>query len=327
MKKLKIIFILAIVPISFFVVKAVGQQKILNQKADVSQEIFQSVQKNRFTSADDNSELEAQNFISTSTGYLTNIFCGEEVALTARLALVRFLNNNNKIYELNVDSHWSIASITKLITAVVAEEKIDPEKKIIFSDEIFTGESDRADFKVGDTFKSKDLVKAMLMLSSNNAAEALAQSFSREDFINLMNEKTKELNLNETRFFDPTGLSAKNQSTPNDIFKIINYLYQSHPEILKITAKKSDYILELNSKIKLFLSNINQFAGQTDFIGGKTGFTDEAQGNLVTIFSVKKEPVAIIILGSQDRFGDTKKLLECVQNSGNQGEILETDIY
>ena len=327
MKKLKIIFVLAIVPISFFVVKAVGQQKILNQKADVGQEIFQSIQKNRFNPADGNSELKAQNFISTSTGYLTNIFCGEEVALTARLALVRFLNNNNKIYELNVDSHWSVASITKLITAVVAGEKIDAEQKITFTDQMFTDENDMANFKAGETFKSIDLVKAMLMLSSNNAAEALAQSFSLEDFINLMNEKAKELNLSETRFFDSTGLSAKNQSTPNDIFKIINYLYQSHPEILKITAKKNDYILELNSKTKLFLSNINQFAGQTDFDGGKSGFTDEAQGNLVSIFSVKKEPIVIIILGSQDRFGDTKKLLECVQNSENQEEILETDIY
>ena len=327
-RKLKIILVLVVVPISFFVVKAVGEQDDLEQAANVGDQVInQSFAQVQADGANqDSSKVLAEHYVSTSPNFLTNIHCGEDVSLSARLALVRFLNDNNRIYELNVNSHWPLASITKLVTALVAEENFDLKKTVTITDQMVLAEGEAGGFKTGEVFRAEDLIKAMLMLSSNDAAEALAQDFSRDEFIGLMNKKVAELGLGETMFFDPTGLSPKNQSTPNDIFKIVSYIYENRPDILKITTYKADYITDLNSKKKRKILNINEFAGQSDFIGGKTGFIDEAQGNLVSVFSVKKEPVTIVVLGSQDRFGETKKLLQCVQNPDVQDDSEYFDV-
>lgn len=324
MKNIKIIFVLAAAFISVFVIKAVGKEKFFFQMANTKDNVILQSANNAVDSLGQTSpEIFSKNEADISSDFLTNMKCGNELQLSANLALARFLNNNNKVYEFNPDNYWPIASITKLMTAVVVKENIDPLKSVTFADKEILGQNSVENFKTGEIYKAGDLLKAMLLLSSNDAAEALADNlpddlsagFSRDKFIYLMNKKAKDLDLDETVFFDPTGLSAKNQSTPNDILKMISYIHQNYPEILKITSQKSSPIVELNSKRKRNLSNINEFAGQLDFIGGKTGFIDEAQGNLVSLFSLKKEPVAIVVLGSQDRFGDTRKLFDCVKNS------------
>ncbi len=325
MKNIKIISALAVVLISFFAIRAIGpffantaagegDKKTFQTASLIDSANYQPLGVSGNFNVQNNSEILSQNAIATSSAYLTNMGCIDGLSLSAHLALIRFLNDNNKIYELNVDNRWPIASITKLITAVVAEDNIDPAKAITFTADEILGQNSAEKFKAGETYKAGDLLKAMLLLSSNDAAEALARDFGRDKFIELMNQKARDLNLIETSFFDPTGLSAKNQSTPNDIFKIVSYLYQNHPEIFKITSQKSAYIVELNSKMRELVSNINTFAGRPDFIGGKTGSIDESGENLVSLFNVNKEPVAIIVLGSQDRFGETKELLNCVQN-------------
>ncbi len=326
MKNFKIIAALIVVATSFLAMRFIGtsfssiaagkEDKKTFQTANlIDNAAYQPAGTSGDFNAQNNSEILSQNTIATSSPYLTNMACIDSLSLSAHLALIRFLNDNNKIYELNVDNRWPVASITKLITALVVEDNVDLSKSITFTDNEILGQNSAEKFKAGETYKASDLLKAMLLLSSNDAAEAFANDFGRDKFIDLMNQKAKDLNLSETSFFDPTGLSAKNQSTPNDIFKIVSYIYQNHPEILKITSQKSAYIVELNSKMRELVLNINNFAGQPDFIGGKTGSIDESGENLVSLFNVNREPVAIVVLGSQDRFGETKELLNCVQNS------------
>jgi len=333
MRNIKIVILLVLVFISVFAIKAIGKEKIFSQTANISDNvILQSADGNAAFADQNNQEILSRNEMAISPDLLTNMKCGDNLVLSAHLALVRFLNNNNRTYEINANSYWPIASITKLMTAIVAKENIDPLKQITFSDDEILGQNSAENFKSGETYKAGDLMKSMLLLSSNDAAESLSNNLpdnltgdsSRNKFIELMNSKARDLNLSETVYFDPTGLSAKNQSTPNNIFKIISYLYQNYPDILKITSQKTLPIIELNLKKKINVSNMNEFAGQADFIGGKTGYIDEAQGNLVSLFNVKKEPVVIVVLGSQDRFGDTRKLLDCVKNpDGVQSDISE----
>lgn len=315
MRKLNLFLVLVIPTISFFAVGGNEKTENFAQSADISQQINRSREENsNFAAPLALPEVFSETFTSTSSGYITNIRCGEEIPLTARLALVRFLNDNNKIYELNIDSSWPLASITKLMTAVVASERMGADKFVALTEEILAVEGESGNFKAGEIFKAGDLIKAMLMLSSNDAAEALARDFSYENFMGFMDDKAKELNMNSTRFFDPSGLSVRNQSTPNDIFKLVNYIYENHPDILKITSSKGDSMTEQKTKKTRKIYSNNEFAGNANFIGGKTGFIDESQGNLVSVFNYKKEPVVIMVLGSGDRFEETKKFMQCLEN-------------
>lgn len=323
LRNFKIIIFLLVISTSLIVVKAIGEENKNFQTANISDGVvLQTVAESIGFSGQSGSSVLSDNSISGNLNYLTNIKCGGDLSLSANIAFVRFLSDNSKIYELNTVNHWPIASITKLITAIIAKENIGAMNLITITDQMLLAEGEAGNLKAGEIYKADDLVKTMLLLSSNDAAEALAQSILKNNFVELMNQKAKELNLNETVFFDPTGLSSKNQSTTGDIFKIISYIYQKYPDILKITTQKSQTITEINSKSKKIIKNINEFAGQNDFIGGKTGFIDESQGNLVSMFMIKKDPVAIIVFGSQDRFGDTKKLLECVRNENYIEQVI-----
>ncbi len=222
-------------------------------------------------------------------------------SITSIIALVKYLDNNLNIFELNINNRWPTASLTKLMTAVIAIEKGELNKEITINKD------------TGEIFTAEDLIKTMLIISSNDAAVALAEAISPE-FIQLMNQKAAELKMAETRFKDPTGLSFLNQSTVNDLTKLINYIYYNHPQIFEITRQEEIEILELNSGEIRKLTNINQFAGQPDFIGGKTGFIDASGGNLISLFNKQGRLILIIVLGSKDRFTDTEKLFELVAN-------------
>ena len=109
-----------------------------------------------------------------------------------------------------------------------------------------------------------------------------------------MNLKASELQMRSTRFFDPSGLSPLNQSTLENLEKLISYIYNRHPKIFSITSEKE--------------GNIHPFSNQENFIGGKTGFIDEANGNLISLFNYQGRPLLIIVLGSEDRYLDTLAL-------------------
>ncbi len=235
-----------------------------------------------------------------------------EVEFSSRAILVEYLNQNNSVAEINSTRRWPIASITKLITAVVAVENIDPEIPITLTDKALKTEGDAGNFKSVQTFKANDLIKAMLLLSSNDAAMALSEAFGQDKFLALMRGKLKEVGMEETSLYEPTGLSPKNQSTPRDIAKLMRYLYNYHPEILKITRTPKDTAYETKTRTRQVLVNINKFAGQSSFIGGKTGFINDSGGNLVSLFNVRGQPVVIIVFGSNDRFKESEQILECI---------------
>lgn len=246
---------------------------------------------------------------ATSSGDQT---CGSFIG--ARLGLVRYLNSDVTPFERNPDGRWPIASITKLMTAIVASEQGLLTKNITFTDAMIAAEGNAGNFKAGDTMTGSDIMKGMLLASSNDAAEALSQTYGSDAFIALMNDKAKALRMMDTTYFDPSGLSARNQSTSDDLYKLMSYLQSEHPELLAITRQKKITVTELNTKRKRAIANIDVFAGQANFIGGKTGYITEAEGNgnLVTLFTHNSQPLMIVVLGSPDRFGETRKLLKCI---------------
>jgi hypothetical protein len=237
---------------------------------------------------------------------------------TGKAILMKYLNPSTDlgqvIFELNPEKRWPIASLTKLMTAVLAIEKMDLNKEAVMSEKAVTTEGTAGEFQNGEVFRFQDLIKAMLISSSNDAAVAIAETFGERDFINEMQKKAAGLKMFSTTYLEPTGLSFINQSTVSDLAKLMNYIYLSHPEILEISRQKEAEILELRLNKPRKLLTINKFAGKPDFIGGKTGYIDEAGRNLIGLFDINGKTVLIITLGAEDSFKETEKLKGLVKN-------------
>ena len=219
------------------------------------------------------------------------------------------------IFESNSENRWPIASITKLMTAVVAFEKTDTEKEIKMTNEIVATEGFAGDFKAGEIFRELDLIKAMLVASSNDAAEAIAENFEggKQAFVDEMQKKATELKMFQTTYLEPTGLSFINQSTAKDLSILISYIYSEHPEILDISRQEEIRIIDLQAgKVKKIL-NIDKFAGQEGFVGGKTGFIDESGRNLIAVFDMSGKTIVTVVLGANNSFDETSELKSLVQ--------------
>jgi len=232
----------------------------------------------------------------------------------AAIVLAKVLNSDTEILSRNAVQRWPIASITKLMTAVIALENLNGEQPVTITEEVVAEEGISGNFIAGEIFTVNDLIKAMLVVSSNDAAAALATTYGREQFLELMRRKAAALDMSQTTFADVTGLSPLNQSTAQDLVKLISYIYNHQPEIFVITHQPQVAIMELRSKIKRTLTNINNFAGRPNFLGGKTGFIDEAGGNLVSLWLPTGwfQPLLIIVMGADDRFGETQKIYDYI---------------
>ncbi len=241
----------------------------------------------------------------------------EPVQLEAKSAYVYDLLENKPLFELNPDKQMPLASLTKLITAVVAEESLLKMELAEISKEAVLQDGDSG-LNVGELRSLTDLLKIMLVSSSNDAAFAIAASYNHggntptdTDFVKLMNDKVRELGLADTYFLNSTGLdistiTAGAYGTCKDMAALMKYALQKYPELLEITGKES---ITIQGRI---FKNTDELAKKLPFfIAGKTGYSDLAGGNL--IIAVDKpinHPVIIMVLGSSfdGRFKDVETL-------------------
>jgi len=235
--------------------------------------------------------------------------------INASSAYVKELGADRALFEKNIDKRWPLASITKLMTAVIAGENIKPEQKIVINENAVSTVGYSGNFQIGETFSTSDLIKAMLIISSNDAAVALADFYGYEEFINLMRNKALNIGMFNSVFFDPAGLSILNQTTIPDLERLVNYISQNHPSVFEILSERGANILELKSGEERFIPANNRFAGRHDFNGGKTGYTDEARGNLVSIFKFNGKRFLIIVFGTENRFDETEKLYDWLKRN------------
>jgi D-alanyl-D-alanine carboxypeptidase (penicillin-binding protein 5/6) len=171
------------------------------------------------------------------------------------------------------------------------------------------------DFEVGEQFRVGDLVRAMLISSGNDAAISLADHYKDgyEGFVHLMNQEAIDLGLKETHFVDVSGLDApEHYSTAYDLSLLMAKAIQN-PLIRKFVAKKTDVVTSLDGMHTHKLVNTNELLGWIPgVIGIKTGTTDMAQECLATLVHRDRDMI-IVVLGSQDRFGDTIKIIDLLR--------------
>ena len=237
--------------------------------------------------------------------------------LNLKAAIAKDLNSNFYFYNLNSDERWPLASLTKLLAAVTALEKIGKDKAVTVSEQAIASEGPAGNFSAGENYSVNDLIKAMVVVSSNDAAAAIAEFYGNENFVAAMQLKATALGMRQSNFSEATGISFLNQGTAADLEKLINYILANHPEILAFTKEKEAVITELKSGVSRKLVNINNFADRPDFSGGKTGFTDQANGNLISIFNHHGHKILIIVLGTDDRFGQTELLYNWIKSVYN----------
>ena len=231
---------------------------------------------------------------------------------SAPVVLAKYLWKEESLAEKNINQRWAMASLTKLMSAVVAKENLNPDGAIIIDKESWAADGTAGGFLPGENFLVSDLIKAMLVVSSNDAAEALARSYDQKEFVSMMRRKAEQLGMFDTYYADTTGLSSLNQSTAADLEKLVRYIYSQYPEFFEISREREVEITELKSKIKRKLVNINKFTAEDYFIGGKTGFTEEAGGNLISLFRHQNQPLLIMIFGAEDRFAETQKVYDWI---------------
>jgi D-alanyl-D-alanine carboxypeptidase len=225
-------------------------------------------------------------------------------------SLVADLTNAVVLAQNNQDSRWPTASLTKLMTATLVLDHLSTSTEITITPQMFAVYPQEETLKVNGTYTVEDLLHVMLMPSSNVAAEAMADYYGRTQFIIEMNQRAAAWGMTNTYFEDPSGLSSANESTAHDLMILAQHIYNDYPQIFAITDTPQTTITNLATGKKYDVKSINDFAGEANFIGGKTGFTNEAEDNLLSLFSEGGHPVLVIVLGVADRFGDTTKLLD-----------------
>lgn len=232
--------------------------------------------------------------------------------VTASHYLVADINNNAVLAGSDMDIQVPIASLTKLMTAMVAVEHLNVEDMITI-DGSYRSSTTVPRLVEGEVISVYDLLRLMLVESSNEAADVIALQIGRSEFVDLMNEKARSLGLEHTSFADPSGLNDNNTSTLRDLLHFTQYLYNNRSFILKLTADSD--LLQVISVMD-GLSNFNDVDGVDSFIGGKVGETTAAGQTSITLHQIEvkgsKRVIAVVILDSEDRPGDVRQLTEYI---------------
>ncbi|MDB4040110.1 serine hydrolase [Methylophilaceae bacterium] len=231
-------------------------------------------------------------------------------------AIVVNQNTGEVIYEKKADAKASIASLTKLMTAmVVLDSGLDLNQKIILTKaDIDRVKRTTSRLPIGTKLSRYELLKAALISSDNRAAFALSRSYpsGRKGFINAMNVKAIQLGMQNSQFQDPTGLDKRNISTAKDLLKLVRAAYQ-YSIIRELTTTPSESIKVGKKRNRIGFNNTNPLVrkGVWDIGLSKTGFIREAGRCLVLQTVIDGEPVIIVLLnsyGKLTRFADVKRI-------------------
>lgn len=246
-----------------------------------------------------------------------------EPNITAESALVMDFETGDILYNKNALDRHQLASITKILSTMVVldEYKWGDSKYLTMSQTAFDtygGDS----LKVGERFITEDIVRASLMVSSNDATELLAESFGGVgNFVSKMNQKAQKLNMKDSQFSNSHGLDQKpisNYSTASDIMKLTQNLYDKYPDLIQV-LKQKETVIKSQAGQNVRIGNTNEML-EVDgaMLMGKTGLTDEAGETFASVVTIQNRPVGIVVLQSGIggyRFQDTRNLIKWVEDN------------
>lgn len=262
--------------------------------------------------------------ISSTTTYTQNVF--DDIHLVARSAIVWDVKEQKVLFNKNADDVLPLASLTKLMTALVAYELLDTRDHVTISSRNIKTDGDSG-FIDGETFTMQDLADITLISSSNDGASALSSRVAQEIepqadpevvMVHAMNIRAHEIGLTRTMYKNSTGLDISLSESgatgsARDMAILMEYILLNTSDALALTSTDIKRISNTNGAYHL-AKNTNEIVTDIDgLLASKTGYTELAGGNLVVAFNAGlNHPIIITVLGStfENRFSDTLTLIE-----------------
>jgi len=251
--------------------------------------------------------------------YVFNCFAKLEKkasVVTASSAIVVDLKKNKIAYSKNIHIKRAPASTIKILTALVALERLGPDTIVEVSRNASLAEPSKIWLKPGEKYRSIDLIKAVLISSANDASVALAEAVagSESQFAKIMNKKARSLGAKNSNFINASGLPAKNQyTTAYDLYRITKAALKN-PVIYQIMKKKKTVIQGSDGR-SIDLVNHNKLLLKKSYplVLVKTGYTKSARHCYSGIAYAKNKEYAIVILRSRKPWTDIDNLLGLVK--------------
>lgn len=251
-------------------------------------------------------------------------YTGGELSLRSASVLVVDQGTGEPLYAKNPQVEVPIASITKLMTAMVSLDAGLPlhEEITLTADDVDRLKGTGSRLKLGATLTREELLHLALIASENRAAAALSRAYpgGRAAFVAAMNRKAAQLGMHHTRFVDGTGLSSDNRSTAADLVKLVDVAYR-YPLIRKISTTGSyDLTLPASKRMRhIAFNNTNLLTRKEDWEIGvsKTGYISEAGHCLVMQARIAGQKVIIVLLdswGKLSRIGDANRIRQWLEH-------------
>ena len=232
--------------------------------------------------------------------------------VSAKAILVKDLSTDTALFEYNANLSLPIASTTKIMTALVASEYFKPNSVLVVGDGANISGA-RVGLTKGESLSFRALLYGLLLNSGNDAAYTIAENYPGgvDGFVTAMNQKAKLLNLVSSHFDNPAGFDSPRHFSSASDLAMISQESLKDGNLARIFATKDTEVSSLDKKYNHRLVNLNKLLSQvTGVLGIKTGFTEAAKENLVTLVDRNGHKVLIIVLGSDDRFGESTKIIE-----------------
>jgi serine-type D-Ala-D-Ala endopeptidase (penicillin-binding protein 7) len=250
----------------------------------------------------------------------------KKVVLRSNAALVIDAGTGEVVMDKNGDQVTPIASITKLMTAIVIlESGLDLQTPVALTrDDVDLKKGSRSRLRTGATLSRDELLLIALMASENRAAAALGRSYpgGTQAFVAAMNEMSAELGMADTRFVDPTGLSPLNVSSARDLAKLVRAAH-GYPTIREYSTRDKATVL-LSGKQKMNYRNTNGLVrnARWDIDLSKTGYISEAGRCLVMQVRLASKDLIVVLLdswGKHSRVGDAQRIRKWVETTASAG--------
>ena len=256
---------------------------------------------------------------------------GAYPSLASSSAIVVDATTGQAIYAKNADTKKSIASITKLMTAMIVLDANPSMQEMISvtDDDVDYLKHTHSRLPVGTRLPRYDMLRLSLMSSENRAASSLSRNYpgGHQAFINAMNIKAAKLGMSQTRFYDPTGLTPGNVSTAEDLVKMVRAASQ-YDLIHEFTTTPNREVALRPNSTPLQYKNTNvlvrDVADDWDIKISKTGYTQEAGRCLVMMAMVGNRKAVMVMLGSEGKLspvGDANRLKDWIESGHAPGQL------
>jgi serine-type D-Ala-D-Ala endopeptidase (penicillin-binding protein 7) len=247
----------------------------------------------------------------------------DKMALHSSVALVQDAASGETLFDKNSETVLPIASITKLMTAIVVlEQKLDLDERVVISQEDISATHSsriRGRLRPGSVLTRDELLLLALMASDNRAAAALARTApgGSDSFVAAMNREAERLGLHDTRYSEPTGLSPENVSSAQDLAKLVKAAH-GYPLIREYSTRRSAFVKARGGTVGFSNTNSLVRSGKWDIELSKTGYISAAGRCLVMHVRVASRDLVVVLLdsyGKYSRIGDAQRIRKWLETS------------